>query len=101
MNAPTEQALNWFGAAAHRVLRLEEELAHARTQRDAALTWIHESGVRKCHVAGLARAYLLEHGFDVGQIERLAISPASVRLVLDGRRSPTACTSSTPARPSA
>lgn len=85
-----------LGVAAFRVLHLQNELRRAERERDAALVAIHKSGVPKCHTAATAREYLALHGFDARQIGRLAISRGSVRLVLDGRRSPVLSSSVTP-----
>jgi hypothetical protein len=92
----TDRALAAFSVAAYKILHLQNELRRAEQKRNAALMDVHESGVPKCYVAAQARQYLTDHGFDERQIKRLAISPASVRLVLDGRRSPVPYTSSSP-----
>jgi len=75
--------LDALGAAAHRELRAQEELRAARAAKDEALRAIWQAGFAKCHVAEMARFDLSLHGFDAEMISRLALSDASVRLVLD------------------
>jgi hypothetical protein len=82
-----------------RILDLQVALRYARSQRDAALVAIHESGVPKVHVVSVARLELLQAGFSMEEIDRMALSPASVRLVLDRPRD--ACAAPSPALPSA
>ena len=69
-----------------RVMDAQKALEYARGQRNAALIEIHESGVPKVHVVSVARLKLLSTGFTMEEINRMALSPASVRLVLDRSR---------------
>lgn len=80
--------LDLLGNAARRILRLRAELAEAVEQKNAALVMLHEDGVPKCHVADRAVTFLVEHGFRQEDIAALALSPGSVRLVLDASRRP-------------
>lgn len=75
--------LDLLGSAAHRKLRAQEALALANADLAAALRGMHQGGMPKCHVALEARMELRSHGFDDDMLRRLALSNASVRLVLD------------------
>jgi hypothetical protein len=72
-----------LGVAAHRKLRAQDELAAANAALSAALRSLNLAGLPKCKVASVARLDLSKHGFEPEQISRLAISDASVRLILD------------------
>lgn len=72
-----------LGAAAHRKLRAQDELAAANAALAAAVKALNLAGIPKCRVGGVARLDLGKHGFEAEQIARLAISDASVRLMLD------------------
>lgn len=77
-----DRALAELGNACVAQRRAEHELALAKERKALALRAIHGADVPKCHVASVAVDYLVLHGFDVSG---LALSPASVRLVLGGR----------------
>ena len=72
-----------LGAAAHRKLRAQNELAAANAALTAAMKAINIAGIPKCKVGGVARLDLAKHGFEPEHIARLAVSDASVRLMLD------------------
>lgn len=76
-------ALDELGAAAHRKLRAQEELAAAQAALAEALAGIHVGGIPKCHVGALARNDLASHGFERDQVRRLGLSDANVRVILD------------------
>lgn len=72
-----------LGVAAFRELRAQDELKAARKAKQEALRALHATGIPKCKVGSLARDDLAMHGFGPELIARLALSDASVRLVLD------------------
>lgn len=76
-------ALDLMGAAAHRKLRAQKELALAQAALDEALLAVHRGGIRKCHVGAIVRSDLKLHGFEQAQLRRLGVSDASVRVILD------------------
>ena len=77
------EGLNRLAAAAHRELRAQAELAAAKAAKQNALRMIHAEGVPKRRVGAEARSCLQIHGFGLDLISLLALSDASVRLVLD------------------
>lgn len=83
----TQQALDVYANAALQYLRCLDELNRARNARDAALVGVHQSGVRKCHMWTTVRDYLFDHGFDMkSHVGRLALSPGSIKVVLERAR---------------
>lgn len=69
--------------AAYHELRAQDALKAAKAAKHDALRALHLAGIPKCRVGAIAREDLMLHGFDPPLIERLALSDASVRLVLD------------------
>ena len=74
-------------AAAWRVLEAEADRINAKAALQAALVALHEGGLPKCRVGTAAREELALQGLQPHQIQTLALSDASVRLVLDRVRS--------------
>jgi hypothetical protein len=79
----SQQAIVALEIAAFHELKAQDALKAAKAAKHEALRALHLAGLPKCKVGEVARKDLAMHGFGPELLARLALSDASIRLVLD------------------
>jgi hypothetical protein len=76
--------------AAWGLLRAQRALEEAKAEMQDSIVGLYLAtpGILKCQVGEIIRSDLTLHGFQPEQVARLAVSDASIRLILDGTRRP-------------